>query len=91
MKRTYITQMPDKAGAFLAASRAICENGGNIVRVNYNKAVDIHTLFIEVSADEGQHAEIARELTALGYLPEEPSERQVILIVLTLPDKPGAV
>ncbi len=37
VKQTYITRMPDKAGAFLMASRIIAGNGGNIVRVNYNK------------------------------------------------------
>ena len=49
-RKTYITRMPDKAGAFLLASKIIARNGGNIVRVNYNRAVDTHTLFIEVSA-----------------------------------------
>ena len=40
MKKTYVTKMPDKAGAFLVAGKIIAEHGGNIVRVNYNKAVD---------------------------------------------------
>ena len=51
MQKTYITTMPDKAGAFLRASEIIAGEGGNIVRVNYNKAVDLHTLFIDVAAD----------------------------------------
>ena len=34
MKKTYITTMPDKAGAFLKASQVIASNGGNIVRAN---------------------------------------------------------
>ena len=52
MKRSFITKMPDKAGAFLQASRIISRHGGNIVRVNYNRSVAIYTLFIDVSADE---------------------------------------
>ena len=52
MKKTFITTMPDHAGAFLAASRAIAEIGANITRVSYNKAVDSHTLFIDVDGDE---------------------------------------
>ena len=51
VRKTYVTRMPDKAGAFLVAARIITKAGGNIVRVNYNKAVDLHTLFIEVNAD----------------------------------------
>ncbi len=90
-KQTYITKMPDKAGAFLQASKIISRSGGNIVRVNYNKSVDAHTLFIEVNADEAQHREISELLSILGYLAEEQSQQKTILIILKLPDVPGAV
>lgn len=92
IKKTYITKMPDKAGTFLKASDVISKNGGNIVRVNYNKAVDMHTLFIEVSADSKETiSKITDKLTKLGYLPEEDEFNRVILIVLKLLDKPGTV
>ena len=54
MKKTFITSMPDQAGAFLAAGRIIAAAGGNITRVSYNKAVDTHMLFLDVSGDEAQ-------------------------------------
>lgn len=85
MKQTYITRMPDRAGAFLAASRVIRQNGGRLARVSYNKAVDVHTLFIEVEADAPQLSQIEKGLTALGYLAPEPA-RQVLLLELTLSD-----
>lgn len=91
MRKTYITRMPDKAGAFLIASRIISGCGGNIVRVNYNKALDTHTLFIEVSAAAGQHAQIEEKLSACGYLAGGESDKRILMIVLTLPDHPGAV
>ncbi len=91
LKRTYITKMPDKAGAFLQASKIISRSGGNIVRVNYNKSVDAHTLFIEVNANEAQHKEISELLSIIGYLTEELNEQKTILIVLKLPDVVGAV
>ncbi len=91
LKKTYITKMPDKAGAFLLASRVIGKNGGNIVRVNYNKSVDAHTLFIEVNAKQDQHKLILHELSDLGYLAEEEPGQKVILIVLKLRDEPGSV
>ena len=90
-KQTYITKMPDKAGSFLQASKIISRSGGNIVRVNYNKAVDAHTLFIEVNADKEQHKEIEELLSIVGYLTENESEQKTILIVLKLPDVAGAV
>ena len=83
--------MPDKAGSFLKASFIISKEGGNIIRVNYNKTVDIHTLFIEVSASEQQHELITKKLHKIGYLPEKKDEKQAILIVLKLEDKPGTV
>lgn len=91
VKQTYITRMPDKAGAFLQASRIIRNNKGNIVRVNYNKAVDAHTLFIEVAATETQHRCIATMLNELGYLKENLTNQKIILIVLKLEDTVGAV
>lgn len=94
MRKTYVTKMPDKAGAFLVASRIVAGHGGNIVRVNYNKAVDLHTLFIEVYANEEQHKLIESELTECGYLvelSEDASNAQILMIVLTLPDVSGAV
>ena len=53
MKKTFVTTMPDRAGAFLKASRIIADLDLNITRVSYNKAIDTHTLFIEV---EGSHS-----------------------------------
>ena len=47
MRKTYVTTMPDHIGAFLKASQAFAELGVNITRVNYNKAIDTHTLFID--------------------------------------------
>lgn len=45
MKKSFITEMPDKSGAFLKAGKIIAHYGGNIVRVSYNKSLDVHTLF----------------------------------------------
>ena len=68
MKKTFTTVMPDRIGAFLDADRALTDLGLNITRVSYNKAVDKHTLFIEVEGDEEQLLKADKELTALGYL-----------------------
>ncbi len=83
--------MPDKAGSFLKASEVISASGGNIVRVSYNKAVDVHTLFIDVSGNEEQIEKITEELIKLGYLTNEEKETKVLLIELKLHDKPGAI
>ena len=91
MRKTYVTKIEDKAGVFLTASRIIAGLGGNIVRVNYNKAVDIHTLFIEVEAGPEQHQEIAARLQENGFLGTEYDNRQILMIELKVPDEAGAL
>ena len=88
MKKTFITQVPDKSGAFLKASRIIAEAGGNITRVSYNKAIDLHMLFIEVSATEEQLHQISEALRAIGYISDNTAPGQTILIEFKLPNVP---
>ena len=66
MKKTYITTMPDHVGAFLRASRCIAALGINITRVSYNKAVDMHTLFIEAEGSPEQLAQATERLREIG-------------------------
>jgi len=91
MKQTYITTMPDQAGAFLKAGEIIASHGGNIARVSYNKAVDLHTLFLDVSAPAERLERITAELRAIGYLSNSAEGNRVMLIILRLPDEPGAL
>jgi formyltetrahydrofolate hydrolase len=49
-RKSFVTNMPDKSGTFMRASVIIARHGGNIIRVSYNKAVDLHMLFIDVQA-----------------------------------------
>ena len=91
MRKTYITKLPDKAGTFLKASQIISSFGGNIVRVNYNKAIDLHTLFIEVSASSENHEKIEEELKKSNYLFDTKENQKILMIVLKLVDKPGSL
>ncbi len=91
MRKTYITKVPDKTGVFLTASRIISAHGGNIVRINYNKAVDTHTLFIEVAAEPSEHDAIARELEAEGFLTTGYDDRRVLMLALRIENVPGGV
>lgn len=91
MNRTYVTNMPDNSGAFLKACEVIKNNGGNIIRVSYNKTVDTHILFIEVAAEESQHFVIQEQLIEIGYLSDKIDSTRLILIELKLPDVSGAI
>lgn len=90
MKRSFMTSLPDKSGAFLQASRIILAHGGNMVRASYNKAVDAHTLFLDVEGDDDALLAIENKLNAAGFL-QNDSRVKVVLLEVELPDQPGAV
>lgn len=89
MKRSFMTTMPDKTGAFLEASRIILAHGGNMTRASYNKAVDAHTLFLDVEAEEDSLDAIATDLAAAGFI-RTTTHVKIVLAEFELPHKPGA-
>jgi len=90
MKKTFVTNMPDHIGAFLKASRCFSNLGVNITRVSYNRAVDLHTLFIEVDGAKEQIALASEQLKDIGYL-QGGDNAEIILIEFQLRDIPGSV
>jgi hypothetical protein len=87
--QTFVTHMPDKPGAFMTAVKAISRHNGNIIRVSFNKAVDFHTLFVEVRADDDALERISEELLTLGYLKNELSVSKVVVVNIKIDDGPG--
>lgn len=90
-RKSYVTSMPNKTGAFMLASKIIAKFNANIVRVSYNKAVDLHTLFIDIEASDDNLCKIEKELASIGYLNNKISEINVIVVEIKIPDIPGAV
>ena len=91
MKKTYVTKMPNHIGAFLKASRCFAELDINVTRVSYNKAVDSHTLFIEVDGDVDKIAKADERLRQIGYLSHGEENSKIVLLEFLLEDKPGSV
>ncbi|MBQ6948011.1 MAG: MBL fold metallo-hydrolase [Clostridia bacterium] len=92
MKKTYITSMPDHIGAFLKASECFSSLGINITRVNYNKAIDSHILFIDAEGTEEQLKKADLELEKIGYLGNNYDDKtSIVLLEFCLKDVPGSV
>lgn len=89
--KTFVTGVPDRSGSFLTASRVIAKYNGNIERVSYNKAVDPHFVFIDVSADDQNLIRIEKDLSDIGFLNKKISETRIIEVSVKIPDHPGAV
>ena len=90
MKKTYITNIPNKIGALLQATKLFTELGINITRVSYNKAVDSHALFIEVQGDEDKLLLADQHLSDIGYINNSDSELGIVLLEFTLRDVTGS-
>ncbi len=88
MTRIFTTKTPDKPGAFMRACKAIMDHNGNIVRVSYNKGLN---LFIEVSATEEELNAIDRELVDISYVDEAPPEPTILVMSVRITDVPGAL
>ena len=91
MKKTFVTKMPNHIGAFLKASKCFSQLNINITRVSYNKAVDSHTLFIEVDGEEKQLQKANEKLQEIGYLSDKAENSKIVLIEFCLKDVPGSV
>jgi len=84
--------MPDHIGAFLKASECFSSLGINITRVNYNKAIDSHILFIDADGTEEQLKKADFELQKIGYLGNnDDGKTSVVLLEFCLKDVPGSV
>ena len=83
--------MPDNIGAFLKASQCFSRLGMNITRVSYNKAIDMHMLFIDADGTPEQHDFAEQELNKIGYLQNDKKSSGVVLIEFCLRDEPGSV
>ena len=86
--RIFTTRTPDKPGAFMRACKVIMDHNGNIVRVSYNKGIN---LFIEVSATEEELKAIDKELVDISYVDDAPPEPTVLVMSVRITDVPGAL
>ena len=91
MRKRYIARLPDQVGAFMKASEIVSNIGGNIIRCSYNKAVDVNTLFLDVTGSPSQIEDITTALKNSGYIAKEDISAKVLLLELKLEDKPGSV
>ena len=83
--------MPNQIGAFLKASKVFAALGINMTRVNYNKAVDSHTLFIDAEGSEEQLQKADAELKKIGYLQSTPDKTSIVLLEFCMENAAGSI
>ncbi len=93
MRKTenFVTHLPDQHGALLLVCGIIREHHGNILRLSYNKAVDLHTTFLEVRGEEEDLRRIRLALEEIGYLENSLPSSQVIMLQVHHASGPGTI
>lgn len=92
MKRyAFVTTIPVRTGALQRGVAIITKHNGNINRVHFDRSIDPHTVFFEVTATPGEYEEIRRELTDIGYLQTSLETFAALKIHIHLPHESGAL
>jgi glyoxylase-like metal-dependent hydrolase (beta-lactamase superfamily II) len=88
---SFIACMPDIPGALHRAAEIITRYEGNINRIQYDRRIDIHTVFFEVTAVPQAYEKIREELEKIGYLQTSLQPVAFLKFHVYLPNCPGAL
>ena len=91
MRETFIIRLPSRAGVFMKVCDIVAQHGGSIFRINYNKGIDMNTVFLEIEGTQHILDLIREELDENRYLARREGDMQVILAEMRIPDGIGAV
>lgn len=88
---SFIACMPDIPGALHRAAEIIKRHEGNINRIQYDRRIDTHTAFFEVTALPQAYEKIREELEKIGYLQTSFQPVAFVKFHVYLPNCPGAL
>lgn len=88
---SFIAFMPDRPGALHRAAEIIKRHKGNIDRIQYDRRIDMYTVFFEVTAVPQAYEKIRKELEKIGYLQTSLQPVAFLKFHVYLPNCPGAL
>jgi glyoxylase-like metal-dependent hydrolase (beta-lactamase superfamily II)/uncharacterized protein with ACT and thioredoxin-like domain len=88
---SFIACMPDRPGALHRAAEIITLHEGNINRIQYDRRIDRHIVFFEVTAVSQAYDKIREELEKIGYLQTSLKPVAFLKFHVYLPNCPGAL
>lgn len=88
---SFIACMPDRPGALHRAAEIITRQEGNINRIQYDRRIDKHTVFFEVTAALQAYEKIREELEEIGYFQTFLQPVAFLKFHVYLPNRPGAL
>ncbi|GAB7016375.1 MBL fold metallo-hydrolase [Methanogenium cariaci] len=87
----FVTTIPTRTGALQRGVAIITEHNGNINRVHFDRGIDPHTAFFEVTATPDEYESIRRGLAEIGYLQTTLETFASLKIHIHLPHESGAL
>ena len=87
----FVTTIPMRTGALQRGVAIITEHNGNINRIHFDRGIDPHTVFFEVTATTEQYENIRRGLADIGYLQTTLETFASLKIHIHLPHESGAL
>ena len=91
MEKSLTLVLPDRPGALREVAHLLAERHVSVLRANYNRVIDVHTLFLDVSGTKAHIERAEEELHALRLFPGERSLGEVHTLEFSLRDETGAL
>ena len=88
---SFIAFMPDRPGALHRAAEIISRYEGNLNIIQYDRRIDRHTVFFEVTAVPQVYGKIREELEKIGYLQTSLQPVAFLKFYVYLPNCSGAL
>ncbi len=86
MEKSLALALPDRPGALREVMRILSENNVSVLRVSYDRLVDIHALFVDVWGSTASISHAEDELWAWRFFPGQRQLGQVYLLELATND-----
>lgn len=90
-KHAFVARVPDQPGALHRAAEIISRHQGNINRIQFDRRIDPHTVFFEVTSTPDARVAIREGLLELGYLQTALKSLSFLRLSVHIPHKPGAL
>jgi glyoxylase-like metal-dependent hydrolase (beta-lactamase superfamily II) len=87
----FIARVPDEPGALHKAAEIMKRHGANINRVQFDRRIDLGTVFFEATSTGTAYRRICEELEAIGYLQSSLKALSLLRFSVFLPHQPGAL
>ena len=88
---SFVAHIPDTRLSLQTASEIIFENNGNINRIHYDRQIDPHTAFIEVTCTPGDYTAIRKKMTETGFLRTSIRSLPFLKFKVKIPNVSGAL